>query len=123
MTAIRSGARLGGPGGAEAGARSAGQAAGAPRPASSQARGQAPPCDGRDQHQAGRVQARARIMAMTAPAKSHAAVNATRARVPDFFIVGAPKSGTTSLYRTLRQHPRIFMPDLKEPRFLASDAR
>jgi hypothetical protein len=44
-------------------------------------------------------------------------------RVPEFFIVGAPKCGTTSLYRMLRQHPRIFMPDLKEPRFLASDAR
>jgi Sulfotransferase family len=36
--------------------------------------------------------------------------------------VGAPKSGTTSLYWMLRQHPQIFLPDLKEPQFLASDA-
>jgi hypothetical protein len=43
-------------------------------------------------------------------------------RVPDFFIVGAPKSGTTSLYWMLRQHPQIYLPDLKEPQFLASDA-
>jgi hypothetical protein len=49
--------------------------------------------------------------------------DAIRSRVPDFFIVGAPKCGTTSLYRMLKEHPRIFMPDLKEPRFLASDAR
>ncbi len=42
-------------------------------------------------------------------------------RVPDFFIVGAPKTGTTSLYRMLRKHPQVYMPKLKEPRFLASD--
>ena len=44
-------------------------------------------------------------------------------RVPDFFIVGHHKSGTTALYQMLRRHPQIFMPDLKEPRFLAADLR
>jgi hypothetical protein len=29
---------------------------------------------------------------------------------PNFFVVGAPKCGTTSLYEALRQHPRAFMP-------------
>jgi hypothetical protein len=43
--------------------------------------------------------------------------------VPNFFIVGSPKTGTTSLYEMLRGHPQIYMPDLKEPRFLASDMR
>jgi hypothetical protein len=43
------------------------------------------------------------------------------ARVPDFFIVGQPKSGTTALYEILRGHPQIYMPELKEPMFLASD--
>ena len=38
--------------------------------------------------------------------------------LPDFLIVGAARSGTTSLYYLLRQHPRIFMPDLKEPFYL-----
>ena len=38
-------------------------------------------------------------------------------RKPDFFVVGAAKSGTTSLYRHLIQHPAIFMPKLKEPHF------
>src|SRR5437588_5962186 len=46
-----------------------------------------------------------------------------RGRVPDFFIVGHHKSGTTALYEMLRRHPQIFMPDLKEPRFFASDLR
>jgi hypothetical protein len=48
-------------------------------------------------------------------------MRAHAARVPDFFIVGQPKSGTTALYESLRAHPQIFMPALKEPVFLASD--
>ncbi len=43
------------------------------------------------------------------------------ARTPDFFVVGHPKSGTTALYEMLRRHPQIFMPAVKEPRFLAGD--
>ena len=39
-------------------------------------------------------------------------------RLPDFLIVGAARSGTTTLYYYLRQHSRVFMPDLKEPFFL-----
>lgn len=38
-------------------------------------------------------------------------------RWPDFFLAGAPKSGTTSLYHWLRESPDVFMPELKEPRF------
>jgi hypothetical protein len=40
-------------------------------------------------------------------------------RLPDFFIVGHAKCGTTALYDMLRQHPRIYMPDHKEPWFFA----
>lgn len=40
-------------------------------------------------------------------------------RLPDFFLVGAPKSGTTSLYEYLGQHPQIFTPPIKEPHFFA----
>lgn len=40
---------------------------------------------------------------------------------PNFFIAGAPKSGTTSLYKYLRSHPRIFMPHAKEPHYFAED--
>ncbi|MGH2865268.1 MAG: sulfotransferase family protein [Solirubrobacteraceae bacterium] len=41
--------------------------------------------------------------------------------MPDFYIVGSPKTGTTSLYEMLREHPQIYMSDVKEPLFLASD--
>jgi hypothetical protein len=40
---------------------------------------------------------------------------------PNFFIVGAPKCGTTALYEYLRPHPNIFMPEVKEPHFFAKD--
>ena len=36
---------------------------------------------------------------------------------PNLYIIGAPKSGTTSLYQYLNQHPNISIP-LKEPRYL-----
>lgn len=39
--------------------------------------------------------------------------------LPNFLIVGAAKSGTTSLYHYLKQHPDVFMPDWKEPAFFA----
>jgi len=45
----------------------------------------------------------------------------TDRRVPDFFIVGHPKSGTTALYEALRSHPQIFMPELKEPVYFATE--
>ena len=36
---------------------------------------------------------------------------------PNFLIVGAARSGTTSLYYWLKQHPEVFMPDIKEPSY------
>jgi hypothetical protein len=41
---------------------------------------------------------------------------------PNFFIVGAAKSGTTSMWRYLKQHPEVFMPDgkiKKEPAYFS----
>jgi len=43
------------------------------------------------------------------------------ARLPDFFIVGQPKAGTTALYEMLRRHPQIFMPAGKEPWYFARE--
>lgn len=37
--------------------------------------------------------------------------------VPDLFLIGAPKCGTTALSHWLRSHPDIFVPDVKEPHF------
>jgi len=40
---------------------------------------------------------------------------------PNFLIVGAVKSGTTSLYEYLKQHPDIFIPDWKELSYFIGD--
>jgi hypothetical protein len=40
---------------------------------------------------------------------------------PNFFIIGAPKCGTTSMAAWLGEHPQIFMSDPKEPRFFDTD--
>jgi hypothetical protein len=45
------------------------------------------------------------------------------AREPNFFIVGAPKAGTTSLYHYLDQHPDIYMSPIKEPCFFSAETR
>ena len=45
------------------------------------------------------------------------------ATLPEFFIVGHPKCGTTALYEMLREHPQIFVPACKEPWFLAEELR
>jgi hypothetical protein len=42
-------------------------------------------------------------------------------RVPDFFIIGAPKCGTNALYSYLKEHPQVYMPDLKEPQYFSRD--
>lgn len=43
------------------------------------------------------------------------------AHTPNLFIVGAPKSGTTSLYEYLKDHPQVYMSPVKEPNYFAPD--
>ncbi len=43
-------------------------------------------------------------------------------RLPDFLIVGAPKSGTTAVAAALARHPEVYVSPQKEPKFLSSDA-
>ena len=40
----------------------------------------------------------------------------------DFFIVGAPKAGTTSLYHYLSEHPQVEMSSQKEPDYFSDKA-
>ena len=40
---------------------------------------------------------------------------------PNFFLVGAPRCGTTSMYSYLSAHPEIFMSKKKEPHFFGQD--
>ena len=42
-------------------------------------------------------------------------------RRSNLFIVGEPKCGTTAIYKYLKAHPEIFIPDIKEPRYFAKD--
>ena len=42
-------------------------------------------------------------------------------KLPNFFIVGAMKSGTTSLYWYLNAHPQVYMSPMKEPNYFCKD--
>lgn len=42
-------------------------------------------------------------------------------RLPNFFIIGAPKAGTTSLYKYLSEHPGVYFPEKKEIEHFLSD--
>lgn len=51
--------------------------------------------------------------------------SAASGRLPNFFVVGAHKSGTTAVARFLDLHPEVFVSPVKEPRYfaLAGDER
>ena len=40
-----------------------------------------------------------------------------RKRLPNLFVIGAMKSGTTSLWQVLRAHPNVYMSPEKEPHY------
>jgi hypothetical protein len=46
----------------------------------------------------------------------------SKKRWPDFMVIGAAKSGTSSFYDYLCRHPKIYMPPLKEPQFFSNDS-
>ncbi len=50
-------------------------------------------------------------------------MSASQFRLPNVFLAGAPKAGTTSLYHALAQHPDIYMSRMKEPSFFAPELR
>ena len=41
--------------------------------------------------------------------------------LPNFFIIGAAKAGTTALYDALRNHPHVYMSPVKEPHYFCKD--
>jgi len=49
-------------------------------------------------------------------------MNGVMERWPNFYIVGAPKAGTTSLYEYLKDIPGIYMSPVKEPHYFLSHA-
>jgi sulfotransferase family protein len=60
---------------------------------------------------------------MTASPEQSPAAPSTGRRVPEFFIIGNPKSGTTALYEMLEPHPQIYMPPLGTQFFALDQAR
>jgi hypothetical protein len=58
---------------------------------------------------------------MAAEARAVRPERQTTERWPDFYIVGAPKSGTTSLYEYLAGNPSVFLAARKELRYFGSD--
>lgn len=42
-------------------------------------------------------------------------------KLPNFVVVGAAKSGTTSVYHYLRQHPQVYLPERKELHYFTYD--
>ena len=41
--------------------------------------------------------------------------------LPDFFVLGAPKAGTTALHAALARHPQLYLSPVKEPKFFLCD--
>jgi Sulfotransferase family len=52
-----------------------------------------------------------------------AAASALQQRVPEFFVVGHHKCGTSALYEMLRRHPQIYMPEVKETWYFSPELR
>lgn len=43
--------------------------------------------------------------------------------LPTFLLAGSSKTGTTTIYRYLKQHPQVFLASLKEPGFFTYEGR
>ena len=43
--------------------------------------------------------------------------------LPNFLIIGAQKAGTSSIYQYTREHPDVYMSEVKEPEFFALEGR
>ncbi len=43
--------------------------------------------------------------------------------LPDFFLLGAPKAGTTALHAALAHHPDLYLSPVKEPKYFLCDDR
>ena len=41
--------------------------------------------------------------------------------LPEFFVAGAPKAGTTALHAALARHPELYLSAIKEPKFFLTD--
>jgi hypothetical protein len=44
-------------------------------------------------------------------------------RLPDFYVIGAPKAGSTALHDALLHHPQLYLSPVKEPKFFLCEGR
>lgn len=63
------------------------------------------------------------MAALTYQTGTHEFVVLMKAGFPNLFLVGAPKSGTTTLHHYLDGHPDVFMSKNKEPRYFCAFPR
>jgi hypothetical protein len=59
----------------------------------------------------------------SAPSEQENLSGAALVSAPDFFIIGAPRAGSTALHEALAAHPEVHMSRIMEPKFFLSDGR
>jgi len=60
---------------------------------------------------------------MTASTDTPTLSSEQRQRMPEFFVVGHHKCGTSALYEMLRRHPQVYMPEVKETWYFSPELR
>ncbi len=50
-------------------------------------------------------------------------ITVTQVALPDFFVIGAPKAGTSALHAALDTHPDLYLSPVKEPKYFLCDDR
>jgi hypothetical protein len=60
---------------------------------------------------------------MTASTDTPPISSPKRHKVPEFFVVGHHKCGTSALYEMLKRHPQVYMPPVKETWYFAPELR
>ncbi len=60
---------------------------------------------------------------MTASTDAPPAISSRRHKVPEFFVVGHHKCGTSALYEMLKRHPQVYMPPVKETWYFSPELR
>jgi hypothetical protein len=63
------------------------------------------------------------IRALAFPAFSTDNIDMGQRRTPDFFLIGAPKAGSTALHDALAVHPQLYASPVKEPKFFLTEGR
>ncbi len=62
-------------------------------------------------------------LSSSVPSGQKNAAGASLDAAPDFFIVGAPRAGTTALHEALDPHPEVHLSRIMEPKFFLCDGR